>query len=101
MRLPHDRINGKWVAASKPQALEMDANLGYHVGDSGIRHVVCQYPTVDGGRLNMYFAGMTTLIGQFEIIRYFSASDRIFTSRDICDKNMIVIIHSLDTLNLG
>jgi len=25
MRLPHDRIDGKWVAASKPQALGMVA----------------------------------------------------------------------------
>jgi hypothetical protein len=48
MRLPHGRINGKWVAASKPQALGMDANVG--------------------SRLNMYFAGMTALIGQFESI---------------------------------
>jgi hypothetical protein len=34
MRLPHDRINVKRVAALKPQALGMDAN--------------------EGGQLNMY-----------------------------------------------
>jgi hypothetical protein len=34
----------------------MVADVGYHMGDSGIRHVVCQYPTVVGGWLNMYFA---------------------------------------------
>jgi hypothetical protein len=27
MRLPHDRINIKWVAASKPQALGMVENI--------------------------------------------------------------------------
>jgi hypothetical protein len=29
--------------------------------------------------------------------RLLSPYDRIFTSRDICDKNMVVTIHSLDT----
>jgi hypothetical protein len=38
MRLPPDRVNGKWVAASKPQVLGMVVNVKY--------------------RLNMYKAGI-------------------------------------------
>jgi hypothetical protein len=49
MRLPPNRINGKWVAASKPQALGMVANTRI--------------------RLNTYFARMTVRAGQFESIK--------------------------------
>jgi hypothetical protein len=41
MRLPPDKIDGKWVAASKPQALGMVENVR--------------------GRLNTYFAGTTPI----------------------------------------
>lgn len=44
MRLSHDRINVKWVAVSKPQAIGMDVNTG--------------------GRLNIYVAA-TELIFRF------------------------------------
>jgi hypothetical protein len=74
MRLPPVGIDVKWVAAPKPQALGMDANVGYHVGDSGIRHVVYQYPTVAGGRLNMYPAKAGIRFVMFILCNLFSAA---------------------------
>jgi len=50
MRLPPNRIDGKWMAASKPQALGMDENAR--------------------GRLNMYYAGVKLSV-------LFSATDTV------------------------